>query len=55
MELQFKERSLNSCRNLKIRGLGATFCVAFYYFNFERNYDILKSESIGFVEQKYKL
>ena len=30
-------------------------CVGlFYYFNFERSYDVLKSKS-PFVEQKYKL
>ena len=26
----------------------------FYYFNFERNYDVLKSGFMLFVEQKYK-
>ena len=26
-----------------------------YYFNFERKYDVLKSESMRFVEQIYKL
>ena len=48
-ELQFTKISLNfktSCRKLKIRGLGAKLCVRlFYYFNFERNYDVLKSKS----------
>ena len=48
-ELQFTKISLNfktSCCNLKIRGLGAKLCVRlFYYFNFERNYDVLKSKS----------
>ena len=29
-----------SCCNLKIKGPGAKLCVAFYYFNFERNYDV---------------
>ena len=33
-----------SCCNLKSRGLGAKLCVAFL-FNFERNYDVLKSKS----------
>ena len=45
-ELQFTKISLNfktSCCNLKIRGLGAKRL--FYYFNFERNYDVLKSKS----------
>ena len=32
--------------NLKIRGLGAKLCVAFLLFNFERNYDVLKSKSL---------
>ena len=48
-ELQFTKISLNfktSCRKLKMRGLGAKLCVRlFYYFNFERNYDVLKSKS----------
>ena len=26
----------------------------FFYFNFERNYDVLKSGFMLFVEQKYK-
>ena len=57
-EPQLTQISLNfktSCCNLKIRGLGAKLCLAFYYFNFESNYDVLKSESMHFVEQKYKL
>ena len=35
-----------SCYNLKIRGLGAKLFVwlLYYYFNFERNYDVLKSK-----------
>ena len=40
-ELRLMQISLNiktSCCNLKIRGL-------FYYFNFGRNYDVLKSKS----------
>ena len=48
-ELQLTQVSLNfkaSCCNLKIRGLGAKMCVwLFYYFNFKRNYDVLKSKS----------
>ena len=36
LSLNFK----TSCCNLKIRGL-----VFFYYFNFERSYDVLKSKS----------
>ena len=34
--------AVTSCCNLKIRGLGAELCVA---FNFERNYNVLKSNS----------
>ena len=34
-----------SCYNLKIRGLGAKPSWVFYYFDFERNYDVLKSKS----------
>ena len=48
-ELHFTQISLNvktSCCNLKIRGLGAKVCVwLFYYFNFERNYNVLKPNS----------
>ena len=58
-ELQLTQIPLNfktSCCNFKIRGLGEKLCVAFlFFFNFERNYDVLKSESMHFVEQKYKL
>ena len=56
-ELQLMQISLNfktSCCNVRTRGLGAKLCVAFYYFNFERNYDVLKSRSLCFIEQKYK-
>ena len=42
MSLSFK----TSCCNLKVRGLGAKVCVwLFYYFDFEINYDALKSKS----------
>ena len=45
-ELQLTQMSLNvksSCCNLKIRGLGANVCVwLYYYFNFERNCNVLK-------------
>ena len=34
-----------SCCNLKIRGLGANSMWLLYYFNAERNYDVLKSKS----------
>ena len=34
-----------SCCSLKIRGLGAKACVVFYFFDIERNYDVLKSKS----------
>ena len=48
-ELQLTQISLNfktCCCNLKIRGLWAKLCMwLFYYFNFERNYDVLKSKS----------
>ena len=45
MPLHFK----TSCSNLKNRGLGAKFCVALLYFNFEWNYDFLKSNSHCFL------
>ena len=58
-ELQLMQIPLNfatSCCNLKIRGLVVKLCVAFLLFNFQRNYDVLKSKSpMHFVEQKYKL
>ena len=47
-ELQLTQISLNfktSCWNLNIKGLGAKLCGIFYYFNIERNYDVLKSKS----------
>ena len=31
--------------NLKVRGLGANCVWLFYYFHFERNYDVSKSKS----------
>ena len=46
-ELQLRQISLNfktAYCNLKIRGLGAKLWL-FYYFNFERNYDVLTSKS----------
>ena len=46
-KLQLTQISLsfkNSC-NLKIRGLGQNCVWLFYYFSFERNYDVLKSKS----------
>ena len=45
------------CCNLKIRGLGSRRCVAFTLFQFERNYDVLKSkkESMLFSEQNETL
>ena len=57
-ELQLTQISLNfktSCCNLKIRGMGTKLCVAFYYFNFERNYDVLKSKSPCILLKKHKL
>ena len=52
ISLNFKT---SSC-NLKIRGLGAKLCVASLLFNFETNYDVLKSkEPMHFVEDKCKL
>ena len=48
-EPQLTQISLNFktyCCNLKNRGLGAKLCVwLFCYFNFGRNYDVLKSQS----------
>ena len=34
-----------SCYDLKIRDLGANCAWRFYYFNFEGNYDLLKSKN----------
>ena len=35
-----------SCCNLKVRGLGVKLCPDFlFFFNFERNYDVLKSKN----------
>ena len=47
-DLQLTQISLNfktSCCNLKIRRLEPKLCVVFYYFNFEKSYDVLKSKS----------
>ena len=41
MSMNFK----TSCWNLNNKGLGAKLCWIFYYFNIERNYDVLKSKS----------
>ena len=41
ISLNFK----TSCRNLKIRRLGANYVWLFYYFDFERIYDVLNSKS----------
>ena len=45
-KLQLTQKSLNfkTCYNLKIISLGLKLCVAFL-FSFERNYDVLKSQS----------
>ena len=55
-ELQLTQISLNLktfCCNLKIRGLGAINCVwLFYYFNVERDYDVLKSKSLCILSNK---
>ena len=41
------------CCNLKITGLEAKMCVwLFYYFNFQRNYSVLKSKSLHFLLNK---
>ena len=54
-ELQLTQISTDfktSCCNLKIRGLGVKTCLAFLYFNFERNYDLLKSKNPCFLLNK---
>ena len=55
-QLQLMQISLNfktSCCNFKIRGLGTkVFVWLFYYFNFERNYDVLKSKNPYFLLNK---
>ena len=46
-ELQLTQMSFNFVTpfyNLKSRGLETKLWVAFLYFNFERNYDVLKSK-----------
>ena len=41
--------------NLKIKVLVAKFCVFhFYYFAFERNYDVLSQRVHTFVKQKHE-
>ena len=41
--MQISQNFKTSCCNLKIRDLGTKQCVEkFYYFNFERNYDVFK-------------
>ena len=46
--VQFK----TSCCNLKIRDLEQNCAWLFYYFGFERNYDLLKSKSIRIFLKK---
>ena len=56
-ELQLTQISLNfeaSCCNLKVRVLGTKYVWLFYYFNFERNYDVLKSKSPCILLKKNK-
>ena len=43
---------LTSCCNLKSRSLIANCVPLFYYFNFEQNYDILKSKSLSILLNK---
>ena len=38
--------------NLKIRGLGANYVCFFYYFNFEKTYEVLKSKSPCILSNK---
>ena len=55
LELQLTQISLNfqtSCYNLKIRGWEQKCVWLFYYFHFERNYDVLKSKNICFLLNK---
>ena len=52
---EFTQRSLNFqtfCCNLKIRVVGAKCVWGFYYFHFERNYDVLKSKSLCILLSK---
>ena len=54
-ELQLKQilNFQTSYCNLKIRGLGAKLCMAFsIFFHFERNYNVLKSNSQYFLLSK---
>ena len=56
-ELQLAQISLNfqtPCCNLKIRGLTVKLRVAFLFFNFEMNYDVLKSKSPSILLKKIK-
>ena len=55
-ELQLTQISLNLKLLVATSKVWEQNCMwLFYYFNFERNYDVLKSESMYFVKQKYKL
>ena len=52
-ELQLMQISLNfktSCYNLKVRGLGSRSCGLFFYFSFERYYDVVKSKNPCFFK-----
>ena len=52
-ELQLKQILMNfknTCSNLKISGHICAW--HFYYFNFERNYDVLKSKSLCILLNK---
>ena len=54
-ELQLTKLSLKlktSYYNLNIRGLGAKLRVPFYYFNFERNDDVLKPKILCILFSK---
>ena len=54
-ELQLTKISSNfktSCCNFKIRGLGSNIVWLFKHFNFERNYDVLKSMSPSILWNK---
>ena len=53
--LQLTQISLNlktSCCNIKTRGLGVNCVWLFYYFDIERNYDVLKSKSPSILLNK---
>ena len=54
-ELQLTQISWNfkiSFRNLEIKNLGANCIRLFYYFNSERNFDVLKSKSPSILLNK---